>query len=108
MEEIKAQVWFNEKLWDVEDVISPTRLDHYILVKRKRKDQVHFQTDINPVEMALIDINNNQYYPNTIEVQKIMKVRQASLSAREEMDKILQNIWLKAVKEVPNNLDVKV
>lgn len=96
---IGKQIWFNGFLWDVIKVISPTKFDHYILVQRKRNDQIHYETKINPIEMALIDCGNNEFYPDSERVRKILGQLASDKNTRDKFENELENIWLDTVRD---------
>lgn len=95
---IGKQIWFDGELWDVIKIISPTKFDNYILVTRTRIDQVHFETNINPIEMALIDCGNDQFYPNTPKVRGILSELNKDQIRIGLLKEQLSNIWLNSVK----------
>ena len=102
-QEIKAfnpkRIWFNNVLWDVEQVFRPTIRDTFILVKRLRHDQCYFETDIHPVEMRLVDCGNDVFVIDNKKnrqviiklLDSIKKVHQGNETLRE----YLQDNWRK-------------
>lgn len=95
---IGKQVWFDGILWDVDKIFSPTKFDHYILVKRIRKGQIHEDRKTHPVDMMLIDSGNDQFYPNTKEVRGMMRVLNGGKIQITEIQEKLSHIWLDTVK----------
>lgn len=96
---IGKKVWFNQILWDVVKVISPTKFDHFILIKRIRKDQVHSETKIHPVEMKLIDCHNDEFYPDTMPIRMIMNLLGEYREDKKKLKEKLQDIWMETVSE---------
>lgn len=96
------QIWFNEELWDIVEIISPTKYDHYILIKIERNDQIHCDTKTRPVEMRLIDCGNNEFYPNSKEVAELIKNLKNTQNKKEILENKLCSVWADTVDE--NNL----
>ena len=91
---VTKRVWFNDILWDVVKIISPTKHNHYILIQRKRIDQRVYGTDVNPIDMKLIDCGNNEFYPDTKKVGKLMKEQSKQKCDYGEAKAKLSDIWL--------------
>jgi len=90
---LTKKLWVDSCLWKVERVISPTKYDDYILLSRESETTVHEDGTI-PIYMTLIDVHNDEFYPNTKEVRDIMKERQKCRERKMYEDDPLTNIWL--------------
>ena len=93
------RVYFNGEWWKVERVFSPTKYDDYILVSRKSETTCHDGGTI-PVEMALIDCHNNEFYPDTETVRGALErlaINEARRSREDEAKKTLSRVWLDMV-----------
>jgi hypothetical protein len=89
---LTRRIWYDNVLWKLEKVISPTKYDDYLLLSIKSETQCH-EDGTTPVEMILIDCHNNEFYPNTPEVKRIMESRIQKVE--KESDKIhKQNVIL--------------
>ncbi len=94
---IGKQVWFHGKLWDVVEIISPTKFDDYILVKRNRPDQVHNGSKISPIDMELIDCRNDEFLPDTEPVKHLIGELQQAGKKAAATEKELKDIWLNTI-----------
>jgi hypothetical protein len=91
------KVWFQGKLWLVVDHLKPTKHDQYLLVKRIERGRVHYQTKVNPVEMKLIDCQNDNFYPNTKEVRNLLKDISTRADRIQSNKTKLSLIWLEKI-----------
>jgi hypothetical protein len=91
---LTKKVWFGGLLYDVVKVFSPTHYDHYILVKREMEENVHDDGKTTPVEMFLIDANNDEFFPDIPEVREIMKKLKEDEKSRKVIEEKLKDIWL--------------
>lgn len=84
--------------WKVERVFSPTKYDDYILISRKDENTCHDDGTV-PVEMALIDCHNDEFYPDTRKVREALAWLKPGIDpSREARDeaakKTLTHAWL--------------
>ena len=96
---LTKQIWYENELWDVVEVFSPTEYDDYILVKQTIKDGYYYEApSIHPVEMRLIDAGNDRFYPNTKKIReamgKVINIEQQEAKVWEEVDEVLLDTWL--------------
>lgn len=103
MKKLTKKVWYDNQLWKVEQHIKPTKFNDYLLLSKVIEDQVFNDNKTNPVDMILIDCHNDTFYPNTKEVQKIIKLFSKHMkSIEKEKERVhngLINFWLSTVRE---------
>lgn len=88
-EKLTKYVWFQEKLWKVNSKLSPTPFDDYLLLSRKDKDQIHMDNKTHPVRLVLVDVHNQEVYPDVPEIRSYMDKMK---NLNEKRDKIKANI----------------
>lgn len=102
LKKLTKKVWYDDLLWDVVEVISPTPYDHYLLLKREMENEIH-KDGITPVDMILLDTGSYEFYPNTRRVRGIMKERKIVRERQREQQavqrRILTNAWLACFKD---------
>ncbi len=97
---LTKKLWLNGELWDVVQVLRPTKYDVYILVQRKRIDQIHCETKVNPINMRLIDCGNDVFYPDTKEVRELLEKINYHTNYCDAPKRILEDMWLNLVNDV--------
>lgn len=90
---LTKHVWIDGYAWKVETVISPTDYDDYLLLSRKSEDSVHEDGTI-PVEMFLLDMHNQEFYPDTKKVRALMAEIRAAHKKEKERRRPLTAEWL--------------
>ena len=99
---ITKKVWYCSGLWDVVQVFKPTKCDVYVLVQRIRSDQIHKNTKIIPIEMNLIQVGNDDFYPDTKEVAEIFEKMPMRESLSKKNEDKLRDISLELCKSLKN------
>ena len=84
-------VWFWNNRWKVEQVISPTEYDDYIIASRV-KDEIHIDDKTLAVDVVCIDVHREAFYYDIEEVQQLQKKIQETISAKEEYRRKLDRI----------------
>ncbi len=89
------EVWVGDELWQVEGTIQPTECDAYLLLSQTAGYEVH-EDGTTPIDMILIDVHNDKFYPSTEKIDKIMRQRQQQkVSKKEQKEReILQTALL--------------
>ena len=95
LKKLGKKIWWSEELWKVEKIFSPTKYDDYILISKKDEIHIH-DNDIVPIEMALLNAHNDEFYPNTKEVASIFKKLKVmeERDIRKELRENLTKRWL--------------
>ena len=95
---LTKKVWYEDELWDVVQLLQPTAFDDFLLLSRKDKGHIHKDSKTAPVDMILVDCNNDEFYPNTKAVERSMKrVLKARSDLEDKLDNekdVLQSSWL--------------
>lgn len=86
-EKLTKHIWLNGEKWKVEQVISPTKFDDFLLVSRKRTNVIHIDGKTTPIDMYLIDLHNEECHPDT---KKIRDIYHSINKERKELDKKLK------------------
>ena len=87
------KLWYDDKLWDVKKIISPNGKDHYILLSRERTDQIHSDGKTTPEDMVLVDIGNDEFYPDTEEVRELIRSKKEHYNNIETIYNQLRGKW---------------
>jgi len=77
---LTKKIWWDDELWNLKEIISPTKYDDYLLLERKLT-KTH-------VRMALIDAHNEAFYPDNDKVKKMIKNK---LEMEEKIEKLEYN-----------------
>jgi len=98
----KKKVWIEEELWDVERVFHPTKFDTYLLVSKENEKLIHEDSKTVPVDMILIDANNDEFLFSSEEVdnlmEKVIKARKTCNDVISSVDEKLNDQWLEDIK----------
>ena len=94
------KVWFDNELWTVQKTFKPTKYDHYLLISRKDEEHIHDDEKTVPIQMCLLDINNDTFYPDTPKIRKIMLIRQQEWKEVNPLESFLDDEWLKLIKKM--------
>jgi len=69
---LTKKIWYNRRLWDIDQIISPSKNQDFLVLKIKDKYCKH--EDGSPrFEFAFIDCHNESFYPNTKLVRQYFK-----------------------------------
>lgn len=94
---LTKKVWFEESLWDVEQVISPNKHQDYLLLGQD-SDTTGYDDGTLARILILIDARNVEFYPNTSKIKRIMQERGQLAKARSKAllhdDSPLSQAWL--------------
>jgi len=95
------KVWVQNGPWDgtpellkIEQVIKPNKFDCYLVVSSKRSDNIYDDGKTIPIDMILLDVNNDEFYPDTKEVGNIMNKIDKTITEKCDLESKLDNIWL--------------
>jgi len=98
------KVWVQNGPWDgtpellkIEQVIKPNKFDCYLVVSSKREDNIHEDEKTVPIDMIMLDIGDDEFYPDTKEVGiimgKINKLRHEENNLTGKLNDIWLNTW---------------
>jgi hypothetical protein len=101
MKRILNLVWYDGKKWKVIKHYQPTKFDEYLLILRKEDGLTHADQKTIPIEMVLLDIHNDEFYPSTKRIDKIVKELK-ELKKKHKKDiydlvEVLKNSWIDLV-----------
>ena len=99
---IPKKIWYQYELWNVENSYHPTPYDDYLLLKREEDHTTH-GNNVTPILMVLIDCHNDEFFPQSKKIDKIMHDRFISGESEKEIldmeNDILTQAWLDVIKE---------
>jgi hypothetical protein len=96
---LTEKIWYLGDLYEVIQVFSPHKEEDFIVLNNPNTNTVH-EDGKQSSDMFMIDAHNDEFFPNTAEVRKIMnEIREAE----ENVEKIkrkhsekLTKAWLEA------------
>ena len=92
------KLWFNGNLYKVKKILSPSKREKYILAYRVNKHLV-YPDDSHPIDMVLIGVHSDAFYPDTAEVRKLLKLQKIYERKVKETKGKLDDIWLNTTDE---------
>jgi len=102
MKKVPKFIWYQEQLYKVIKYYKPTKFDGYLLCIKQLKGSVHSDGETIPIEMILLDIYNDEFYPSTRKIDKMMKnLIKINSDYDEQMydiEQLLKNSWLDLVR----------
>ena len=97
-------VIYDGKVWQVEEVLKPTKHDMYLVVSRKERKESLEEADEGSCCAQLrflLDVKKHEFYPATPKIKRIMKEKQQAENRVKELDsrysKELADTWYKFV-----------
>ena len=91
-------VWWWDRKWKIEQVISPTPFDDLLLISRET-DDIHEDCETSPVEMYLLDVHNDKFVCDTKEGRRLV-TRLKELKEEEGKTKMgMERIWMDWFKD---------
>ncbi len=94
----KKYVWYASKKWEIIKTFSPTKFDTYILISRKDDESIHIDNKTTPILMCLVDIHNDEFYPDIPKVRSFMSKIKNQNNDLELLENKLKDIWLHQVE----------
>jgi hypothetical protein len=73
MKKVPNLIWYNDYKYKVIKYYEPTKFDGYLLCIRKVDGMIHRDEKTEPIEMILLDIHNDEFYPCTKKNDKLVK-----------------------------------
>ena len=86
-------IWCDDKKYKVEQVISPTKYDDYILVSCVIDEETHEDGE-SPIHMMLLDAHNHEFYTDIPIVRKEMALRKQAKTVLNSRNDLLVDNWL--------------
>jgi hypothetical protein len=91
------KVWFDNALWRVVNVISPNKFDDFLILDRILEDEVH-EGGVRCHDIISVDAHNQEFYPDSPKVRKIMQewieISRHTEELRKKCRKDLEREWL--------------
>ena len=94
---VGKKVFFDFEIWKVEQIISPTKFDDYLLLSQKREDFIYPDDKTHPVDMTLIHAHNDTFYPYNKKTKKTIDLLLKKIKedkSKEHLEKSLEQKWL--------------
>src|SRR3989304_5617892 len=100
------KIWFNGELWSVHSLISPTARDNFLILYRYFDHQIH-EDGSTPVDMIMIDVHNDTFYPDTPKVREIMQRRLERNLEKQAEEDFLDKEWIKVCEAMPSGYTLR-
>lgn len=94
------KVWYENELWNVKEILHPTKFDCYLLCEKEDAKSIHEDEKTHPILMILIDTGNDTFVFDSPRARRYIKSIIGHKSNEDSFQRKIENIWLEDVKHL--------